>query len=350
MASSSNVLGQVSTDTQLANGPDDGISGLSWSPLSRHLAVASWEGKVRIYDMTHTRSGEGRALIDFGGPALSCSWSKDGQKVIGAGADKAARLLDLASNGAPPQQVAAHDAPISSVHFFTPPSSNAPMIVTGSWDKTIKYWDLRQQSAVASVACQERVYSMDVKGDLLVTGTADRHINIIKLDNPTTFHQTLRSPLHHQTRVVSCFNDANGFAIGSIEGRCAFRFIDKKDTSLNFTFKCHRSPPANNITTAHAVNAISFHPQHGTFSTAGSDGTFHFWDKDTHMRIRAFPSAGGSISATAFSGDGGVFAYAVSYDWSKGYAGSSAQVPNKVMLHAVGEEECKPKGRGGERR
>ncbi|KFY73252.1 hypothetical protein V499_06653, partial [Pseudogymnoascus sp. VKM F-103] len=230
MASSSNVLGQVSTDTQLANGPDDGISGLSWSPLSRHLAVASWEGKVRIYDMTHTRSGEGRALIDFGGPALSCSWSKDGQKVIGAGADKAARLLDLASNGAPPQQVAAHDAPISSVHFFTPPSSNAPMIVTGSWDKTIKYWDLRQQSAVASVACQERVYSMDVKGDLLVIGTADRHINIIKLDNPTTFHQTLRSPLHHQTRVVSCFNDANGFAIGSIEGRCAFRFIDKKDT------------------------------------------------------------------------------------------------------------------------
>lgn len=76
MASSSNVLGQVSTDIQLANGPDDGISGLSWSPVARHLAVSSWEGKVRIYDMTQNRSGEGRALIDFGGPALSCSWSK----------------------------------------------------------------------------------------------------------------------------------------------------------------------------------------------------------------------------------------------------------------------------------
>lgn len=76
MASTSNVLGQVSADIQLANGPEDGISGLSWSPVSRHLAVASWEGKVRIYDMTRSRSGEGRALIDFGGPALSCSWSK----------------------------------------------------------------------------------------------------------------------------------------------------------------------------------------------------------------------------------------------------------------------------------
>lgn len=76
MAPASNVLGQVSTDVQLANGPDDGISGLSWSPVSRHLAVASWDGKVRIYDVTQRRSGEGRALIEFGGPALSCSWSK----------------------------------------------------------------------------------------------------------------------------------------------------------------------------------------------------------------------------------------------------------------------------------
>lgn len=68
------------------------------------------------------------------------------------------------------------------------------------------------------------------------------------------------------------------------------------------------------------------------------------------MRIGAFPAAGGSISATAFSGDGGVFAYAVSYDWSKGFGGSRAEVPNKVMLHDVGEEECKPRGRGRGRR
>jgi mRNA export factor len=119
---------------------------------------------------------------------------------------------------------------------------------------------------------------------------------------------------------------------------------------LNFTFKCHRDPPKDNVTSAYAVNAISFHPIYGTFSTAGSDGRFNFWDKETHMRIQAFPSVGASISATAFSGDGKVFAYAVSYDWSKGYAGNSAQLPSKVMLHAIGPEECKPKGRGVTRR
>lgn len=155
---------------------------------------------------------------------------KDGQKVVGAGADKAARLLDLAANGAPAQQVAAHDAPISSVRFFETPHSNGPMIVTGSWDKTVKYWDLRQPTPVGSIQCQERIYSMDVKDNLVVIGTADRRISIIKLDNPMVIHQTLQSPLRHQTRVVSCLIEGTGFAVGSIEGRCGFQYLDPKDS------------------------------------------------------------------------------------------------------------------------
>jgi mRNA export factor len=155
---------------------------------------------------------------------------KDGQKVVGAGADKTARLLDLAANGAPAQQVAAHDAPISSVRFFEMPYSNGPMIVTGSWDKTAKYWDLRQSTAVGSLDCQERIYSMDAKNNLLVLGMADRHISTVKLDDPMVFHSTLQSPLRYQTRVVTCFNEGTGFAIGSIEGRCAFQYVEKKDS------------------------------------------------------------------------------------------------------------------------
>lgn len=104
------------------------------------------------------------------------------------------------------------------------------MIVTGSWDKTIKYWDLRQQAAVATVQCQERVYTLDVKGALLVVGTADRYINIINLSEPQKFYKTLQSPLKWQTRVVSCFTDCTGFAVGSIEGRCAIQYVEEKDS------------------------------------------------------------------------------------------------------------------------
>jgi len=90
-----------------------------------------------------------------------------------------------------------------------------------------------------------------------------------------------------------------------------------------------------------AVNDISFHPIHGTFSTCGSDGTVNFWDKDARTRLRAFDPSPGPIAATAFNRTGSIFAYAVSYDWSKGHSGMTPGHPNKVMLHACKDEEVK---------
>ena len=139
-------------------------------------------------------------------------------------------MLDLGSGNTTAQQVAAHDQPIRCVRFVDVPGSAGPVLVTGSWDKTVKYWDLRQPTPVASVDCQERVYSMDVKDKLLVIATADRYINIVNLDNPTKFYKTMQSPLKWQTRVVSCFTDATGFAVGSIEGRCAIQYVEDKDS------------------------------------------------------------------------------------------------------------------------
>lgn len=241
------------------------------------------------------------------------------------------------------QQVAAHDQAVKAAKFFEAPQSNATMLVTGSWDKTVKYWDLRTSNPVGSITSQERVYSMDVRNNLLVIGTADRYINVVNLSDPLKFYKTLQSPLKWQTRVVSCFTDATGFAVGSIEGRCAIQYVEEKDATSNFSFKCHRDPPQGNVTNVYSVNDISFHPQHGTFSTAGSDGTFHFWDKDAKHRLKGYPTVGGSITATTFNQSGSIFAYAIGYDWSKGHQGNNSSYPNKVMLHPVQGDECKPR-------
>ncbi|KAF7506184.1 RNA export factor gle2 [Endocarpon pusillum] len=340
-----NTTGDISKDVALNQPPDDSISDLSFSPTADFLAVASWDKRLRIYEVSEQGQSQGKAEITFDGPVLNCSWSHDGTKVAGASADKSAKIIDLASNSTTAQQVAAHDQPIRTCRFIE--SSGNPMLVTGSWDKTVKYWDLRSSTPVANIENQERVYSMDVKNKLLVIATADRYINIVNLDEPTKFYKTLQSPLKYQTRVVSCFTDAMGFAVGSIEGRCAIQYVEDKDANLNFSFKCHRETPSagpnRDVSNVYAVNAISFHPQHGTFSTAGSDGTFHFWDKDAKHRLKGYPAVGGTISATDFSRNGNIFAYAVSYDWSRGYTNNTTQTPNKVMLHPIAPEEVKPR-------
>jgi len=342
-ASTSNTLGDLKQDVELGSPPEDSISDLAFNPNPNDpkdfLAVASWDKRVRVYEILSNGQGQGKVQIEHEGPVFSCDFFKDGTKVLSAGADKQAKVLDLATGQA--QQVAQHDAPIRCVRYFD--INNTPMAVTGSWDKTVKYWDFRSPTPAGTLPCQDRVYTMDVRDNLLVIGTADRYINVVNLKDPTKFYKTIQSPLKWQTRVVSCFTDSQGFAIGSIEGRCAIQYVEEKDSSLNFSFKCHRDPPQANVTNVHAVNAISFHPVHGTFSTAGSDGTFHFWDKDAKHRLKGYPNVGGSITTTAFNKTGSIFAYAMSYDWSKGYQGNSATYPTKVMLHPVQADECKPR-------
>ena len=60
-----------------------------------------------------------------------------------------------------------------------------------------------------------------------------------------------------------------------------------------------------------------FHPSHGTLGTVGSDGRFSFWDKDGRTKLKNSEALDQPISCCAFNSNGQIFAYAVSYDWSK---------------------------------
>jgi len=98
------------------------------------------------------------------------------------------------------------------------------------------------------------------------------------------------------------------------------------------------------------LNAIDFHPSHGTFATCGSDGTFCFWDKDNRQRLKAFPQTNYPITAGRFSANGDMFAYAAGYDWSKGHEFNAPSLPRKVLIHKVTEAEVKPKPGTGRRK
>jgi mRNA export factor len=74
--SSNNSPGDPSKDLQLANGPDDSTSHLAFSPVSDHLAVASWDKKVRIYEVTEQGTNSGKAAFEHEGPVMGCDWSK----------------------------------------------------------------------------------------------------------------------------------------------------------------------------------------------------------------------------------------------------------------------------------
>lgn len=318
----------------------DGISSLAWSPNANILISTNWDGGVRCWEVQESQ-GQMQALPkaqvnhENSSPVLCSTFSPDGSTVFTAGADKAVRMWKLGQQPTgPPQQIGVHTQPIKAIGFL----SSTNLIVSGGWDNKLNFWDARTPNPVGSIDLPDRCHDLDVQGNAMVVATANKQILVYDVTSSPREHIRKESPLKHQTRCVSCFPDMSGFAVGSIEGRVGIQYNNKAQEKNSFAFKCHRQE-AN----VFAVNAIAFHPI-GTFATVGADGVVTFWDKDNKQKLKGFPSKGQSISCASFNSQGNMFAYAASYDWSKGSSFyKQGTTTNEILLHYTTEDEIKPK-------
>ncbi|KAK4135391.1 WD40 repeat-like protein [Trichocladium antarcticum] len=259
----------------------------------------------------------------------------------GASADKKIYVMEI--NSGKTMTLEGHTEPVRTVRFVDIPAANAPILASGSWDKTVRYWDLRQPTSIGSLQLPERVYAMDAAGPFLVAATPDKNVHLVNLHaNPAAVWKSVKSPLSRQPRAVAVSADGSRWAISGIDGRAAAQVMDeKKDTLPSLSFKCHRTAKTKSMTDVFAVHAVAFSPapahKNDVLVTAGSDGAFSIWDVRSRQRLRASPAVGGPITAAAFNRDGTALAYAVGYDWAKGYAGNDAGAVRKIVLHGTAE-------------
>mmetsp|Transcript_21556 Transcript_21556/g.87976 ORF Transcript_21556/g.87976 Transcript_21556/m.87976 type:complete len:361 (-) Transcript_21556:2028-3110(-) len=336
-------------DFLVANPPNDSISQIAFSPRTlqpkNFLVGGTWDNEARLWEINPDGSSNMLTSTRHDGPILSVAWREDGQAVFTAGADRIVKMWDLGKNTA--ATVAQHEEPVRCVEYVSEQAMNTPCIVTGSWDKSVRYWDVRAPSGqpMGVVPAPERVYAMASRGQMLVVGTAERKLIVYDMRKPTTPFLEKDSQLKHQTRCIATFPDSTGFAVGSVEGRVSIDYVLEADIKAEkyFAFKCHRDTKNSNV---YAVNSIAFHEEYSTFATAGSDGGFCFWDKDSKSRLKEFNKVDQPITSCCFNYDGKIFAYAVSYDWSKGaFEHNPATKKPYILLHAVQDQEIKSRER-----
>lgn len=84
-------------------------------------------------------------------------------------------------------------------------------LITGSWDRTIRFWDPRAASPQqTSHEVPERIYFSDVVDNTFVVAMASRLIQIYdvrKMDKP---EQERESSLKFMTRSLACMVDGQG--------------------------------------------------------------------------------------------------------------------------------------------
>ena len=147
------------------------------------------------------------------------------------------------------------------------------------------------------------------------------------------------------TRAVACMPNDDGYASSSIEGRVAVEWFDPSATSQSrkYAYKCHRQPSPEGIDVVYPVNALAFHPIHGSFASGGGDGFVALWDGIAKRRIRQYQRYQSSVSALSFSGDGKRLAVGISPGFEDGKEGVG-EGTIAVFVRELGEGEAKGKG------
>jgi len=75
-STSTPTTGDLTKDVPVNNPPEDSVSEIAFSPAAEYLSAASWDGKVRIYEIDGSGNSQGKAMISHEGPVLSTCWSK----------------------------------------------------------------------------------------------------------------------------------------------------------------------------------------------------------------------------------------------------------------------------------
>uniref|UniRef100_A0A8D3C5L0 Mitotic checkpoint protein BUB3 n=1 Tax=Scophthalmus maximus TaxID=52904 RepID=A0A8D3C5L0_SCOMX len=320
-----------SNEYKLNQGPEDSISAVKFSPsTAQFLLVSSWDCTVRLYDVGGNTM---RMKYQHTAPVLDCAFYDPTHSWSG-GLDSQLKTHDL--NTDQDTIVGAHDAPIRCVEYC--PEVN--VMVTGSWDRSVRLWDPRTPCNAGTFTQPEKVYTLSVAGDRLIVGTAGRRVLVWDLRNMGYVQQRRESSLKYQTRCIRAFPNKQGYVLSSIEGRVAVEYLDPSQEvqKKKYAFKCHRLKEEG-IEQVYPVNAISFHSVHNTFATGGSDGFVNIWDPFNKKRLCQFHRYPTSIASLAFNNDGTMLAIASSYMQEKG---DISHPEDAIFIRQVTDAETKP--------
>ncbi|MBW4621930.1 MAG: serine/threonine protein kinase [Cyanosarcina radialis HA8281-LM2] len=241
------------------------------TPLSKGgkgeiLASASDDGNIRLWNV-NTRQVIG-ILTGHSQPVNSIAFSPDSQILASGSSDRTIKLWDLAT-GQEIRTLAGHSHGVRSVAFRPldphPALTGTPLpslgegtgvraiLASGSWDKTIKLWDVETGEEICTL-----------KG--------------------------------HQLQVSAVAFSPNGQFLASASFDRTARLWDLSSglPQVLYTFTGH----------ARSVLAVGFSPDSSMLATAGDDNTICLWNCASGQAIATILGHSRSVATVAFSLDG----------------------------------------------
>ncbi|CAI9096517.1 OLC1v1032682C1 [Oldenlandia corymbosa var. corymbosa] len=305
----------------------DAISRIRFAPHSNNLVISSWDSSLRLYDADKNKlrlesscGREAAGLTDccFQSETVALSAASDGaicRHDLGTGVDN---------------QIGNHDDLAGCVEF----SDETNLVISGGWDKKIRFWDTRSAESIGSLDNQRtEVESISISRFQLMAAVGSsvstydlRNLN--KLVQPKQFHMNI------EVKCVRSLLGFEGFALGSMDGRVALKYTEINDGSRGYAFRCH---PKEKVGKYHlvTVNDIAFSPSLSSiFATGDNEGYASLWDSQSKKRLYELPKFPNSIASLSYNHNGLLLAVASSYTYQE--ANEREEIP-QIYVHEMGE-------------
>jgi WD40 repeat protein/serine/threonine protein kinase len=258
----------------------------AFSPGGEHLAVASFDGDIKVWDIKANRLV--RSLEAHEGRVYDVEYSPDGKYLATAGHDKTV-IVWLTQNGNPLYKLQGHQEPVHSVSF----SPDGKFLVSAGWDGAVRVWE------VASARClkvlkghkgkaYDAVFSPD--GKWIASAGEDKTVRIWKL------------PQGKMTQKITGHNKAVFCVAFSPDGHWVASAGD--DFVVRLWKLGAKRPAAQLKGHRDGITSLAFSPDGRWLVSAGYDRTVRLWDVRTLKCQLTIDGHKGFVYGVAFSREG----------------------------------------------
>ncbi|MHA1989340.1 MAG: serine hydrolase [Candidatus Hodarchaeales archaeon] len=276
-----------------------GVIALDFSPSGEILASGGIDNKVNLWNIS---TGNLIKTIQFNPHGiLDLKWLPDGELLAVGGGEwmsdvhhtndltKILQLINITS-GKSVKSFIGHKDTITSLSF----SKNGSFLISGSWDNTVKLWNVETGEEIKSF--NHTKYVMDVEFSIdeksIISGSMDKTINIWEIDSGTIKKELL---INQSIWSIS---------LSSIDSTLAVACGDSMDNLPN---------------------------DHWRFYGKKNDTILQLWNITAGEILKSFNAHNNTIESVKFSHDGSILASA-SWDWTIKLWGNNLFIKNEDMI------------------
>ncbi|HEY3451563.1 MAG TPA: protein kinase [Myxococcales bacterium] len=272
---------------------EEALTQVAYSADGKRLAVGSYDGKVRIFDVEAKELW--KTLEGHKDRVYTIAWSADGRMLASAGRDRRVILWDP-QTGSQIKSLEGHENLVYQVAF----SPDATLLASASWDRTLRLWDVATGETLRTLTHDDQVLAVAFSpdGKLLASGGQDRLLRVWRL--PGLEPVLTLAAYAAEVRALAFSPDGRSLATGS--GERSIR-----------VFQPETGKPLQTLEVSQGVGGIwtlAYSPD-GRYLVSGSfDKTVRLWDARGGSALATLEAHQGTAYGVAFSPTGDTMASA----------------------------------------